>query len=89
MASVINKSDEELSWHLEGNWAPVFDEIDSDDLMVKGETPDCLNGQYIRSGMNPRSGYSGHWFFGNGMLHSLWLENGRVRCEDDTGTGRD
>mgnify|MGYP003314324315 CR=1 FL=1 len=32
----------------------------------------------VRNGFNPVSGYSDHWFFGNGMLHGVYLENGKA-----------
>ena len=28
--------------------------------------------------MNPKSGYSDHWFFGNGMVHGINIQNGRA-----------
>lgn len=65
-------------WHLRGNWAPVADELTVADLEVRGTLPDGLEGTYIRAGMNPRSGWSDHWFFGNGMLHSVELRDGRA-----------
>ena len=65
-------------WHLQGNWAPVQEEKNIDELEVIGEIPKELNGQYIRNGMNPRSGYSDHWFFGNGMVHGINIQNGRA-----------
>ena len=40
--------------------------------------PRDLNGLFVRNGMNPVSGYSDHWFFGNGMLHGIYLENGKA-----------
>ena len=69
---------DETAWHLQGNWAPVKEEITVSDLEVKGEVPKEINGLYVRNGMNPRSGYSDHWFFGNGMLHGFNFENGKV-----------
>jgi carotenoid cleavage dioxygenase-like enzyme len=69
----------DLPWHLRGNWAPVFEEITATDLPVRGEIPAELNGTYMRNGMNPRSGHSDHWFFGNGMVHGIELSEGRVR----------
>ncbi|MBT4160056.1 MAG: dioxygenase [Gammaproteobacteria bacterium] len=71
-------SETELQWHLQGNWAPVFDEVDGNELEVVGEVPRELNGVYIRNGMNPKSGHSDHWFFGDGMLHGVTFEDGRV-----------
>ncbi|MBV06064.1 MAG: hypothetical protein CMD53_01815 [Gammaproteobacteria bacterium] len=69
---------DETAWHLQGNWAPVKEEVTVDSLEVKGEVPKEINGLYVRNGMNPRSGYSDHWFFGNGMLHGFNFENGKV-----------
>ncbi len=68
----------ELSWHLKGNWAPVQDERDDTNLVVEGEIPAELSGTYLRNGMNPQSGYSDHWFFGNGMVHAITLGDGRA-----------
>ena len=69
---------DETAWHLQGNWAPVKEELTVSDLEVKGEVPKEINGLYVRNGMNPRSGFSDHWFFGNGMLHGFNFENGKV-----------
>lgn len=69
---------EELPWHLQGNWHPVQDELNVDDLQVEGEIPKELSGLYLRNGMNPRSGWSEHWFFGNGMVHAVELRDGKA-----------
>ena len=63
---------------LSGNYAPVFDEITALDLPVTGSVPADLQGLYVRNGANPQSGWSSHWFFGNGMLHGVRLEGGRA-----------
>lgn len=73
------KTPEAIAWHLQGNWAPVLDEIDAGPLAVTGEIPRELNGDYVRAGMNPRSGHSDHWFAGTGMLHSVRLDEGRAQ----------
>ena len=70
--------DEKKHWHLQGNWAPVKEEKTYTDLEVIGEIPNDLNGLYLRNGMNPQSGYSDHWFFGNGMIHGINIENGKA-----------
>ena len=74
----IPKTEKKLHWHLIGNWAPVKEEITEHNLEIKGEVPRDLNGLFVRNGMNPVSGYSDHWFFGNGMLHGIYLENGKA-----------
>ena len=66
-------------WHLRGNWAPVLDEIDAGPLRVRGEIPRELTGEYVRAGMNPKSGWSDHWFAGTGMLHGISLADGKAR----------
>ena len=68
----------ETSWHLQGNWAPVQDEIHADGLTVEGRLPEELRGIYMRNGMNPQSGWSDHWFFGNGMVHAIELRDGKA-----------
>lgn len=61
-----------------GNFAPVEQEVTAFDLKVKGELPRELNGLYLRNGPNPRTP-TGHWFFGDGMLHGIRLEDGHAR----------
>ncbi len=68
-----------LPFHLRGNFAPVADEATLSDLRVEGAIPRELSGLYVRNGPNPKSGVSGHWFFGDGMLHGVRLEGGRAR----------
>ena len=74
----IPRTEKKLHWHLIGNWAPVKEEITEHNLEIKGEVPRDLNGLFVRNGLNPVSGYSDHWFFGNGMLHGIYLENGKA-----------
>jgi carotenoid cleavage dioxygenase len=65
-------------WHLRGNYAPVPDEIDAVDLEVDGTLPPELRGRYLRNGANPASGWSPHWFAGDGMIHGVRLREGRA-----------
>ena len=66
------------SWWLDGNFAPVADEVDAFDLKVEGALPPELTGVYMRNGPNPKSAPSGHWFMGDGMLHGMRLERGKA-----------
>ncbi|MBL8777038.1 MAG: carotenoid oxygenase family protein [Acidimicrobiales bacterium] len=63
---------------LQGNFAPVDDELTTRALPVTGEIPAALTGEYLRNGFNPavtpRPSY--HWFDGDGMLHGVRLEGG-------------
>lgn len=68
-----------LPFHLRGNFAPVADEATLPDLRVEGSLPRELTGLYVRTGPNPQSGSSPHWFFGDGMVHGVRLEAGRAR----------
>ena len=61
----------ERNFHLEGNYAPVLEEVTVTELRVTGFLPEQLNGHFIRNGPNPRSGESPHWFLGDGMLHGI------------------
>jgi len=66
--------------YLEGLHAPTRREIDAFDLKVIGDVPADLNGIYLRNGPNPRHDPLGihHWFDGDGMLHGVVIEDGRI-----------
>lgn len=66
-------------FHLTAGYAPVADETTARDLPVSGRLPEALTGSFLRNGPNPRSGTSGHWFLGDGMVHGLRLQGGRAR----------
>jgi carotenoid cleavage dioxygenase len=70
--------DESLPFHLQGNFAPVFDERTELDLKVSGAIPPALRGRFFRNGSNPQTGESPHWFFGNGMIHGVELQGGKA-----------
>ncbi|MFZ9628027.1 MAG: carotenoid oxygenase family protein [Ilumatobacteraceae bacterium] len=65
-------------WWLQGNFAPVDDELDVTDLEVRGNLPADLAGHYVKNGSNPPHADSPHWFFGDGMVHAVTLEDGRA-----------
>jgi len=65
-------------WWTKGGHAPVKEELDSTDLMVEGIIPSHLNGLYVRNGGNFRGKEAPHYFVGDGMLHGIWLENGKA-----------
>jgi carotenoid cleavage dioxygenase len=67
-----------VPWHLRGNWAPVLDERTDTELRVEGHIPPQLQGVYVRTGPNPSTGSSPHWFFGDGMVHGVRLDGGRA-----------
>ncbi|MEV7508985.1 carotenoid oxygenase family protein [Streptomyces sp. NPDC091201] len=68
--------------HLLGSFAPVTEEVDAVDLEVTGEIPASLDGLYLRNGPNPRFTPIGSYLYpidGDGMLHGVWLSQGRAR----------
>ncbi len=69
---------DQLPFHLQGNFAPVQDEVTAFDLPVEGAIPPELRGLYLRNGPNPKSGTSAHWFSGDGMIHGVRLEDGEA-----------
>lgn len=67
--------------YLSGNFAPVKDETPPcQDLPVHGHLPECLNGEFVRVGPNPKfapvAGY--HWFDGDGMIHGMRIKDGKA-----------
>jgi carotenoid cleavage dioxygenase len=69
---------EPTPFHLQGNFAPVFEERTDFDLEVSGAIPPELTGRFFRNGANPQTGWSPHWFLGNGMLHGVELCGGKA-----------
>jgi carotenoid cleavage dioxygenase len=67
--------------YLDGNFAPVHEEITSLDLKVIGQLPGELSGMFVRNGPNPQFQPLGryHWFDGDGMLHGLRISNGKAQ----------
>jgi carotenoid cleavage dioxygenase len=70
--------EESRPFHLQGNFAPVQEEVSAENLEVEGSIPPALRGLYLRNGANPVTGYSEHWFLGQGMVHGVRLEEGRA-----------
>ncbi len=72
----VDLPEEDRPWHLRENRAPVFDEVTLTDLEITGSIPPELSGRYLRNGANPRTGFSEHWFLGDGMVHGIELDGG-------------
>src|SRR6266567_1715850 len=66
--------------YLQGNFAPVQEEITADNLPVICTLPPELDGLFVRNGPNPQfpplRHY--HWFTGDGMLHGVRIQGGRA-----------
>lgn len=67
---------------LQGYFAPIGVECDAPDLVIEGELPADLAGTYYRNGPDPlhppRDEDVYHWFDGDGMIHCLHIEDGRI-----------
>ena len=77
----MTATDVVTSPYLTGNFAPVREEVDVEDLPVTGEIPHDLEGRLLRIGPNPvvdPDPATYHWFTGSGMVHGLWLRGGRA-----------
>jgi 8'-apo-carotenoid 13,14-cleaving dioxygenase len=67
--------------YLDGNFAPVTEELTAFDLEVIGEIPHELEGRYLRNGPNPvevTTPEHHHWFSGAGMVHGVRLRSGKA-----------
>jgi carotenoid cleavage dioxygenase-like enzyme len=67
--------------YLEGNFAPVTEEVTAFELPVRGSIPEELHGRYLRIGPNPVTPPEPeqyHWFTGSGMVHGVRLRGGRA-----------
>src|SRR5215472_13750463 len=70
-----------LNPYLAGNFAPVNQEVNLQDLPIAGIIPESLNGTFFRNGPNPQfppRDPNHHWFAGDGMLHAFRVASGRV-----------
>ncbi|MEA5619181.1 carotenoid oxygenase family protein [Cronbergia sp. UHCC 0137] len=70
--------------YLDGNFAPIKNEITTDILEVIGELPPDLAGMFVRNGPNPQWPPIGryHWFDGDGMLHGVRIKDGKATYSD-------
>ena len=66
--------------YLEGNFAPVEEELTATDLEVTGQIPRELEGRLLRIGPNPIDPDPArhHWFLGHGMVHGVRLRDGKA-----------
>ena len=70
--------------YLQGNYKPVHDLLDQDNLEVVGEIPTDLNGAYMRNGPNPAFDPISYTypFDGDGMIHAVYIQNGKARYKN-------
>jgi carotenoid cleavage dioxygenase len=62
------------------NFQPIQEEVERLQFKIKGIIPVDLNGLYVRNGPNSRKTeyHTDHLFYGEGMVHGLWLKNGNA-----------
>ena len=79
-ASVATASLLETNPYLNGIFKPIAQESTVDGCEVVGEIPRDLFGAYCRNGPNPVHEPTNlhHWFDGDGMIHSIYFENGKA-----------
>jgi carotenoid cleavage dioxygenase len=66
--------------YLDGNFAPIRDEMTAENLKVIGELPAGMSGMFLRNGPNPQFPPIGqyHWFDGDGMIHGVRIQDGKA-----------
>jgi carotenoid cleavage dioxygenase-like enzyme len=82
MAAALKPVDPASNPYLNGVFAPVDDGLDVADLRVIGKIPEDLRGAYLRNGPNAKFPPLGSYTYpldGDGMIHGLWLADGRAR----------
>ncbi len=70
------------NFFLDGNFSPVANERDADDMEVAGAIPEDLRGHFLRVGPNPVHVFSEqayHTFDGDGMIHAIEFDKGAAR----------
>ncbi|CAM6107157.1 unnamed protein product [Calypogeia fissa] len=80
MVKAFYGSSKPTNYYLHGNYGPVDEFGPQRVYSVRGYLPECLNGEFVRVGPNPRfqpiAKY--HWFDGDGMLHGVRIKDGQV-----------
>ena len=70
------------NFFLDGNFSPVAEERDTEEMEVIGTIPEDLQGHFLRVGPNPVYVFSEaayHTFDGDGMIHAMEFSGGQVR----------
>ena len=77
-AASVKPFDPDRPYWEQGNFAMVEDEVTETKLEVTGAIPSSLSGLYVRTGSNPPTKTSPHWFLGDGMVHGVRIEQGKA-----------
>lgn len=79
--STVAATDVVSNPYLSGIFEPVGTEMTLGELEIIGKIPDDLNGYYLRNGPDPVNADPAtyHWFTGDGMVHAVYLSEGKAR----------
>ena len=70
------------NFFLDGNFSPVAEEHDTEEMEIVGTIPEDLKGHFLRVGPNPVHVFSEaayHTFDGDGMIHAIEFARGNAR----------
>lgn len=69
---------------LQGNFAPVKDELSVKNLQITGEIPTYLSGAYMRNGPNPAFDPISYTYpyDGDGMIHAVYIDNCKAKYKN-------
>ena len=70
------------NFFLDGNFSPVAEERDTEEMLIVGAIPEDLKGHFLRVGPNPVHVFSEeayHTFDGDGMIHAIEFRDGKAR----------
>ena len=70
------------NFFLDGNFSPVAEERDTEEMLIVGAIPENLKGHFLRVGPNPVHVFSEeayHTFDGDGMIHAIEFRDGKAR----------
>ena len=70
------------NFFLDGNFSPVAEERDTEEMLIVGAIPEDLKGHFLRVGPNPVHVFSEeayHTFDGDGMIHAIEFRGGKAR----------
>ena len=73
------------NFFLDGNFSPIREERDAEDMEVMGTIPIDLQGHFLRVGPNPVHVFSEeayHTFDGDGMIHAIEVRDGKARYQN-------
>jgi len=79
-AEMADENINDYNPYIRGPYAPVSREVTALELKIMGEIPRDLHGAYYRNGPNPLKAPKTmhHWFDGDGMVHAVYIEDGKA-----------